>query len=65
MHFEFFEHPVYLYGLKEDLTVRLKLNTSGNVILCDRDTAATYKSSDIPLNCDVILGERYVITIGE
>ena len=46
-HFEFFKHPVYPYGLKEDLIVRLELNSPGKVILCTGDTAATYKLSDI------------------
>ena len=30
---DFFKHPVYPYGLKEDLIVRLKLNSSEKVIL--------------------------------
>ena len=42
-HFEFFKHPVYPYGLKEDLIVRLELNSSEKVILCTGDTSATYK----------------------
>ena len=45
--FEFFKHPVYPYVLKEDLIVRLELNSPGKVILCTGDTAATYKLSDI------------------
>ena len=28
LDFDFFKHPVYPYGLKEDLIVRLKLNSS-------------------------------------
>ena len=28
LDFDFFKHPLYLYGLKEDLTVRLELNFS-------------------------------------
>ena len=32
LDFEFFKHPVYSYGLKEDLIVRLELNSSENVI---------------------------------
>ena len=47
LDFDFFKHPVHLYGLKEDLTVRLELNFSENVILCTGDTLATYKLSDM------------------
>ena len=32
LDFDFFKHPVYSYGLKEDLIVRLELNSSENVI---------------------------------
>ena len=31
--FDFFNHPVHPYGLKEDLIVRLELNSSEKVIL--------------------------------
>ena len=47
LDFEFFKHPVYPYGLKEDLIIRLELNSSDKVILCTGDTNATYKLSDI------------------
>ena len=30
LDFDFFKHPVYPYGLKEDLIVRLELNSSEN-----------------------------------
>ena len=40
---DFFKHPVYPYGLKEDLIVRLQLNSSEKVILCTGDTSATHK----------------------
>ena len=49
LDFDFFKHPVYPYGLKEDLIVRLDLNLSEKVILCTRDTSATYRLSDISL----------------
>ena len=55
-------HP---YGLKEDLIVRLELNSSDEVILCTRDTNETYKLSDISLEYDAIFNELYVTTIGE
>ena len=41
LDFDFFKHPVYPYGLKEDLIVRLELNSSEKVILCTGDTSAT------------------------
>ena len=56
---------MYPYGLKEDLIVRLELNSSEKVILCTGDTAATYKLSDISLEYDAIFGDPYATTIGE
>ena len=52
LDFDFFKHPVYPYGLKEDLIVSLELNSSEKVILCTGDTSATYKLSDISLGYD-------------
>ena len=49
LDFDFFKHPVYPYELKENLVVRLELNSSEKVILCTGDTSATYKLSDISL----------------
>ena len=43
LDFDFFKHPVYPYGLKEDLIVKLELNSSEKVILCTGDTSAMYK----------------------
>ena len=65
LDFDFFKHPVYPYGLKEDLIVSLELNSSEKVILCTGDTSATYKLSDILLEYDVIFDEPYARTIGE
>ena len=65
LDFDFFKHPVYPYGLKEDLIVRLELNSSEKVILCTGDTAATYKLSDISLEYDAIFDEPYATTIGK
>ena len=53
-----FKHQVYPYGLKEDLIVRLELNSSEKVILCIGDTSATYKLSDISLEYDAIFDEQ-------
>ena len=65
LDFDFFKHPVCPYGLKEDLIVKLELNSPGNVILCTGDTSATYKLSDISLKYDAIFDEPYATTIGE
>ena len=65
LDFDFFKHPVYPYGLKEDLIVRLKLNSSEKVILCTGDTSATYKLSDISLENDAIFDKPYATTIGQ
>ena len=65
LDFDFFKHPLYSYGLKEDLIVRLELNSSEKVILCSGDSAAKYKLSDISLEYDAIFDESYATTIGE
>ena len=65
LHFDFFKHPVYPYSLKENLIVRLELNSSEKVILCTRDTNTTYKISDISSEYDTIFDEPYATIIGE
>ena len=65
LDFDFFKHAVYPYGLKESLIVRLELNSSEKVILCNGDISATYKLSEISLEYDAIVGEPYATTIGE
>ena len=40
LDFDFLKYPVYPYGLKENLIVRLALNSSEEVILCPGDTYA-------------------------
>ena len=57
LDFDFFKHPVYPYSLKENLIVRLELNSPGKAILCTGDTSATYKLSDISLEYDAIFDE--------
>ena len=37
LEFYFFKYPVYPHGLKEDLIVRIELNSAGKVILCTGD----------------------------
>ena len=64
LDFDFFKHPVCPYGLKEDLIVRLGLNSSEKVLLCTGDTSATYKLSDISLEYDAIFDEPYATGIG-
>ena len=56
---KFFKHPVYPCRHKEDLIVRLELNSPEEVILCSGETAATYKFSDICLEYDAIFYEPY------
>ena len=67
MDLNVFKHPVYPYGLNEDLIVRLELNwgLNQNLILCSRDTAATCKLSDISLEYDAIFDELYTTTLSE
>ena len=64
LDFDFFKNPVYPYGFKEDLIVRLELNSSETVILCTGDTNTTYKFSDISLEHDAIFDEPFATTIG-
>ena len=63
--FEFLKHPVYPYGLKEELIVRLELTSSEKVSLCIGDTDAIYKISDISLEYDAIFGEPYATAISQ
>ena len=65
LDFDFFKHPVFPYELKEDLIVRLELNSSEKVILCSGDTAEKCKLSDISLEYNAIFDEPYATTIGE
>ena len=60
LDFDFFKHPLYPYGLKEDLIVRLESSSSET-----GDTSATYKLSDISLEYDAIFDEPYATTISE
>ena len=65
LDFDFFKHPLYPYGRKEDLIVRLELNYAEKEILCTGDTNATYKLSDISLEYDAIFAEPYATIICE
>ena len=65
LDFDFFKHPVYPYEPKEDLIIRLELNSLEKVILCTGDTNATYKLSDISLEYDAIPDKPYATSIGE
>ena len=64
LDFDFFKYPVYPYGLKEELIVRLELNSPGKVILCTGDTSAICKLLDILLEYDEIFDEAYATIIG-
>ena len=65
LDFDFFKHPVYPYGLKERLFIRIELNFAGKVLLCTGDTNATYKISDIFLEYDAIFDDPYATSIVE
>ena len=59
LDFDFFKHPTYPYGLREDLIARLELNLAEKILLASGDTAATYKISDIALEYDAIFDLDY------
>ena len=59
LDFDFFKHPTYPYGLREDLIARLELNSAEKILLASGDTAATYKISDIALEYDAIFDLDY------
>ena len=59
LDFDFFKHPTYPYGLREDLIARLELNSAKKILLASSDTAATYKISDIALEYDAIFDLDY------
>ena len=65
LDFDIFKHPVYPYGHKEDLIIRLELNSSEKVILCTGDTSATCKFSGISLEYDAIFDKPCATTIDE
>ena len=59
LDFDFFKHPTYPYGLREDLIARLGLNSAEKILLASGDTATTYKISDIALEYDAIFDLEY------
>ena len=65
LYFYFFKHPIYPYGLKENLIGSLELNSSEKVILYTGDSSAIYKLSDISLEYDAIFDGPYLMAIGE
>ena len=65
LDFDFFQHPVYPYGLEQSPFIRIELNSAKNALFCTGDTNATYKLSDISLEYDVILDGPYATVIGE
>ena len=60
---DFFKHPLYPYGLKEDLSIAIELNSAKEVILCTGDTNAVYKISDIILEYDAIFDDPHATSI--
>ena len=59
LDFDFFKHPVHPYGLKEDLSITIELNSiTGN-------NNAKYKISDIILEYDAIFDDPYATSIRE
>ena len=66
LDFDIFRHPVYPYGLKENLIVRPELNSSEKVFYAlEILQQATYKLSDILLEYDTIFDKAYVTSLGE
>ena len=63
LDFDFFMHPVYSYGLREDFA-RLELTSAGKVILCGGNISEIYKLSDISLENNAIFDEPYATAIG-
>ena len=63
LDFDFFKHPVYPYGLKECLFIRIELNSAKDVLLWD--TKAIYKIPDIFLENDAIFDNLYATGIGK
>ena len=63
LDFDFFKHPVYPYGLKEDLSIAIELNSAKEVILCTGDTNAVHKISDIILEYDAIFDDPHATSI--
>ena len=44
LDFDFFKHPVYPYGLKEDLIIMIELNSAKEVIIFTGDTIGIYQT---------------------
>ena len=63
LDFQFFKYPIYLEGLKEDLSVTIQYNSPNKVMLVTGDANATYTISDIALECDIITDNIYAQTI--
>ena len=64
LNFDFFKHPTYPYGLREDLIAWLELNSAEKILLASGDTAATYKIIDIALEYDAIFYLDYTAMFG-
>ena len=57
LDFDFSQHPVYPYGLKEHLSITIELNSAKEVIFCMGQTNTIYTISDIILEYDAIFDD--------
>ena len=65
LDFDFSQHPVYPYGLKEHLSITIELNSAKEVIFCTGQTNTIYTISDIILEYDAIFDDLYATIIRE
>ena len=65
LDFDCFKHPVYPYGVKEDLRNMTEWNSAKEVILCTGGNNAIYKISGISFEYDAIFDDPYAISIRE
>ena len=54
LEFDFFKHPFYPYGFKENFIIRSELNSAENSILCGKESTKN-KPSDISPEYDAML----------
>ena len=59
------KRPAYPYGLKEDLTITIELNSAKDVILCTGYSNAIHKISHIILEYHTIFDDPYTTSIRE
>ena len=64
LDFGIFKQPVYPYGLKEPLRVKLVFNSASNIILATGDKDAKYTITNICLEFDKIIDVDYAAKMG-